>query len=494
MPSTTPLTGKHGREGSRTAASTAERVALAAASLGFAVVQLDVSVVNVAVRSIGADLGTGIGGLQWVVDAYTVAFAALILTGGALGDRFGATRVLVTGFGLFTLASVACGLAPTTGTLIAFRAVQGVGAAALGACSLALISRTFPDRVKRAKALGTWAVSGSVAMAAGPLIGGLLIAAAGWRTIFFINVPVGIAGWWLTRRCTDEPDHGGHADEPARGEPARSGPTRGEPARGEPAGALDLPGQVTAALALAALAGATIEAGTYGLSPLVSGGYVLAVISGLAFVVIERRTGHPMLPLPLLRRRTFSAAIAIGCTLNVAMYGLIFVVSLFLQRAEGLSPLAAGAALLPFMGGIMAGNAASARLVHARGARAVIGLGGVIIVVGCAGMWLTINNHYSAERPVVLVILLMFLFMVAALGVGILMPAMTSAVLGEADASRAGIASGTLTASRQSGSVIGVAVFGTFLAAGLTRGFAISLLAAVALGALVVALSRLITR
>jgi DHA2 family methylenomycin A resistance protein-like MFS transporter len=449
-----------------------ERVALAAASLGFAVVQLDVSVVNVAARSIGTDLGGTISDLQWVVDAYTVAFAALILTGGVLGDRWGAPRLLMFGFGLFTLASVACGLAPSIGTLIAFRAVQGTGAAVLGSCSLALLSRTFPDPERRTRALGTWALSGSVAMAAGPLAGGVLIAIAGWRAIFFINLPVGVAGYWLTTRCTD-------AASPRRGG-SRT---------------LDLPGQATAAVALAALAGATIETGTYGLSLPVLAGYAIAVVAGTGFVVIERRAARPMLPLPLFRSGTFSAAVAVGCLLNLAAYGLIFVVSLYLQRAEGLSPLATGAALLPFMAALMAGNAVSARVARARGRRTAIGGGSLIIAAACAVMWLTVTiGPHPPARQLVPVIILMALFAGAAFGIGILMPAMTAAVLGETEPSRAGVASGTLTASRQTGSVIGVAVFGTLLAGGLTAGFRASLLAAVALALVMGALSRLIRR
>lgn len=339
-------------------------LALATASLGFGVKQLDVSVVNVAVRSIGADLGTGISGLQWVVDAYTVAFAALILTAGALGDRYGSPRMLRLGFGVFTLGSAACGLAPSIGMLIAFRVVQGVGAAALGACSLALLSRTFPDPARRARALGVWAVSGSVAMAAGPLAGGLLIAAAGWRAIFFINLPIGVAGFWLTIRC---------ADQPAMDR-----------------GTLDLPGQAAAATALAVLAGATIEAGTSGLSLPVIIGYAVAAAAGAIFVWTERRSAQPMVPLPLFRSRTFSAAVAIGCCFNMALYGLIFVVSIFLQRAEGLSALAAGAALLPFMAALMAGNSVSARMVKARGARSVIGRGSLVVAAACAALWLSV--------------------------------------------------------------------------------------------------------
>jgi len=174
------------------------RWTLIATSLGFAVVQLDVSVVNVAIRPIGESLGGGVSGLQWVVSAYTVAFAALILSAGAIGDRIGAKRLFVGGFALFTVASVACGLAPTLGILIGARAVQGIGAAVLVPCSLTLLNHSCSSDAERVRAVGLWAAGGSAALSAGPLIGGVLVAALGWRAIFFINVPTGLAGILLT--------------------------------------------------------------------------------------------------------------------------------------------------------------------------------------------------------------------------------------------------------------------------------------------------------
>ena len=164
---------------------------LAATSLGFAVVQLDVSVVNVAIKPIGAAFGASIGALQWTINAYTVTFAALILTAGVLADRIGARRVYIAGFGLFTLASMACGAAPTLGVLVAARAIQGVGAAILVPCSLTLLNHAHHGARERGRAVGRWAAGASIALSGGPLIGGVLIAALGWRAIFFINAPIG---------------------------------------------------------------------------------------------------------------------------------------------------------------------------------------------------------------------------------------------------------------------------------------------------------------
>ena len=173
-------------------------------SLGFAVVQLDVSVVNVAIKSIGSGLGGGVSALQWVVNAYTIGFAAFILTAGSLGDRIGARRVFVAGFLVFMVASAACGLAPDLGVLIGARAVQGIGAAVLVPSSLTLLNHAYTDPQARARAVGLWLAGASTALSGGPLIGGVLIATLGWRAIFFINVPVALTGIYLTLRYAQE--------------------------------------------------------------------------------------------------------------------------------------------------------------------------------------------------------------------------------------------------------------------------------------------------
>ena len=420
---------------------------LAAASLGFAVIQLDVSVVNVAVRSIGAELGGGVAGLQWVVDAYTLAFAGLILTAGSLGDRCGARRMLLCGFGVFTVASMACGLAPDIGSLVAARAVQGAGAAILGACSLALLNHAFPDRAARARAVGIWAAGASAALAAGPLIGGLLIAAAGWRLIFLINMPLGVAGGWLTLRYATETPL------------ARD--------RG-----IDLPGQFAAIVALTALAGTTIETGSRRIGcPLIVAGYLLAAATGAWFVLGESRRARPMLPLTLFRSRVPRVCLAIGFGISVAFYGLIFAFSLWLQQAGRFSPLAAGLAFAPVMVGVLAGNLVSGRLGSIR---RTLADGAVTMTAGCAGMLATV----AASRPAPVAALVGALT-VTGIGIGVIVPTMTSALLASVDHSWSGIASGTLTATRQTGSVLGVAVSGSLLAGtGLTAGLELEVAAA----------------
>jgi MFS transporter, DHA2 family, methylenomycin A resistance protein len=410
------------------ATKSASRLTLLAMSLGFAVVQLDVSVVNVAVRPIGQALGGDVAVLQWIVSAYTIAFAAFILSAGALGDRIGARRVFVAGFALFTAASAACGLAPGVGVLVAARAVQELGAAVLVPCSLILLNHAFPAPAARARAVGLWAAGASVALSGGPLVGGVLIAALGWRAIFFINVPIGLAGIWLTLR---------HAEETPRAE------RRG----------LDLPGQVTAVIALAALAAATIEGGRAGwTAPGVLAGYGVAVAALAAFLVIEARGARPMLPLGLFRSRTFSAAAAMGLLLNIAVYGLLFVLSLFFQEAQGRSALGAGLAFAPMTGVVMGANVGAGALAARFGVRKVIAAGAALAAAGCAGLLgVGAETPYAAMAGQLVAV---------GAGVGLVVPLMTSELLGSVDRSRSGLASGTLNTMRQTGSVIGVALLG----------------------------------
>jgi MFS transporter, DHA2 family, methylenomycin A resistance protein len=455
-----PDTGRAGAGPDTDAGGRGRGWALLATSLGFAVVQLDVSVVNVAVKAIGADLGGSVTGLQWVVSAYTLAFAVLILSAGALGDRIGAKRVFVGGFVAFTLASAACGLAPNLATLIAARAGQGIGAAVLVPCSLSLLNHAFPGDRERARAVGLWAAGASVALSAGPLVGGLLIASLGWRAIFFINAPVGLLGISLTLR---------HARETTR-----SG-DRG----------VDLPGQVTAGIALLAVVGAVIEGGQHGFTAgPVLGGFAAALVAGGAFVAIESRRARPMLPLGLFRSRTFTAATSIGLVINIAFYGLIFVFSLYFQTTRHFSALLTGLAFAPATGAVLAGNLLAGRAVHAAGARRVIAGAASLIAASLAGLLIV---GALTPYPAITLQLIGLGF-----GLGLLVPAMTSALLGSVDPARSGIASGTLNTARQTGSVIGVALFGSLAAANLVSGLHFALIIATGLALAVLVLSAVL--
>ncbi len=431
---------------------------LAATSLGFAIVQLDVSVVNVAIKPIGAAFGGGVSAMQWVVSAYTVTFAAFILSAGALGDRIGAKRVFIGGFFLFTVASAVCGLAPSVGVLIAARAAQGVGAAVLVPCSLTLLNHSFPEPGERARAVGLWAAGASAALSAGPLAGGVLTAAFGWRAIFFINAPLGVMGILLTVRWAAE--------------------TSRAPDRG-----VDVWGQLAAIVCLALLAAATIEAGSHGFgSPGVVAGYAVSFGSGTAFVLLEARRRQPMLPLRLFRSTTFSSCAAIGLLLNVSFYGLIFVLSLFFQRAQHLSPLQTGLAFAPMTVAVIAANVLARHLVGALRARWVVALGALLMAAANAAL---LDAGAGSSYPQLLAQLVGLGF-----GIGLIVPVMTSSLLGSVDRSRSGVASGTLNTARQTGSVLGVALYGSLIAGGrLISGFHLALAVSLGLAVCVLALT-----
>jgi MFS transporter, DHA2 family, methylenomycin A resistance protein len=404
---------------------------LAAMSLGYGVVQLDVTIVNTALSSIGSSLGGGVSELQWVVSAYTIAFAAFILTAGALGDRIGAKRVFMAGFAIFTAASVACALAPTAAILIVARGIQGLGAAILVPNSLALLSHAYPDEKLRGRAVGIWAAGASLALTAGPLVGGGLIALVGWRSIFLVNLPIGLAGLWLTWV---------YATETTR----------------SPQREIDLPGQVAAIAALGCLAGAIIEGGTLGMgSPWVVAGFVASGVFAVLFVLQERRAPQPMLPLSLFRHRMFALTSLVGLLVNVAFYGLIFVFSLYFQRVNGLSPFATGLAFVPMMGAVLPVNLLAPRLAERIGAPAAIAIGAALSAFGClALLGIEHGTPYWATCMQLIVI---------GGGLGLLVPPLTSALLGSVEKSRSGIAAGVLNATRQTGSVLGVAIFGALV-------------------------------
>src|SRR5205807_8031357 len=291
---------------------------LAAMSLGYGVVQLDVTIVNVAISSIGTSFGGGVSALQWVVSAYTIAFAALILTAGALGDRIGAKRVFMAGFAMFTLASLGCSLAPTPPLLIASRALQGLAAAILVPNSLSLLNHAYPGEQERGQAVAIWAAGASLALTAGPLVGGGLVTLSGWRSIFLVNIPIGLIGLGLTWSYAKETSRAAHRQ-------------------------IDLPGQLTAIVALGCLAGAIIEGGVLGwANGLVVVGLVCFLAAAAAFVIIERRAGQPMLPLSMFENRKFSTTALVGLLVNIAFYGLIFVFSLYFQQVNGLPVLWTG--------------------------------------------------------------------------------------------------------------------------------------------------------
>jgi MFS transporter, DHA2 family, methylenomycin A resistance protein len=411
--------------------SLARWLTLAALSLGYGVVQLDITIVNTALTSIGAALEGGVSELQWVVSAYTIAFAALILTAGALGDRVGAKRVFMAGFALFTAASLACALAPTAATLVAARAVQGSAAAILVPNSLSLLNHSYPNAKDRGRAVGIWAAGASVALTAGPFAGGVLIALAGWRSIFLINLPIGLAALWLTWRFA--------------GETTRS-----------PGRELDLGGQIAAIAALGCLAGAMIEAGAAGwTNRWVLAGFAASLLLAAAFLVQERRVRQPMLPLALFQNRMFAVTSLGGLLVNIAFYGLIFVLSLYFQKENGWSAFNTGLAFVPMMAVVLPANLLAAPIAERFGSPAAIAGGALLAATGClALLGLEQGSSYWS---------LCLQLMAMGAGLGLLVPPLTSALLGSVEKRRSGVAAGVLNATRQTGSVLGVALFGSLI-------------------------------
>jgi MFS transporter, DHA2 family, methylenomycin A resistance protein len=407
--------------------------ALTALCLAFFVVQLDATVVNVALPAIRHDLGGGLGDQQWTIAGYTVALAAGMLTAGALGDRLGSRRLCVLGLGVFAVASIGCALAPSLPVLIGARVVQGAGAAALLPCSLALIVRQFADPGRRARALGVWGGIGSIGMATGPVVGGVLIALWSWRAIFLLNVPCCAVTAILLCACV--------AESPR-----------------QPGRRLDRPGLVLGTVALGALTGGLIEAGRLGWSAAVP---LLLIVAGLAagtaFVLVERRAPDPVLPLRIFTVRAFSAAATAGALFNFCLYGLLICLSLFLQGPLGRSAFAAGLLILPLTAAVGVGAALSGRLTAKLGARVPMLLG---FGLGGAGALLLLLT--GPRGPLWLVVAGSVVLGCCAFA----MPAMTSVAMSAADARHTGRASGVLNTARQTGGALGTAVLGTLLALG----------------------------
>ena len=420
---------------------------IAATSLGFVVVQLDVSIVNVALTRMGAALSIGIDGLQWVVDAYTLSFASLLLAGGALGDRIGARRVFVGGMALFSIASLFCGLAESAWVLIAARAVQGAGAAMLMPCSLALLNRAYAsDKGQRARAVGLWTASGGIALSAGPVLGGFMVTSLGWGSIFLINLPIGVLGIWMAYRFLDE--------TPLKDEKPP----------------IDWAGQGLAILTLFALTGVFIEAGPFGWTslPIISG-IVVAIAAGTTFLLVESRTKAPMFSLDLFARCVPAVTSFVGLAVNMTLYGSIFMLSFYFQQERHYSPQMTGLAFLPFMAAVTVSNVAAGRIVAKYGSRIPMAAGLLIGAAGFALMALVKADTSYAS--------MIWRLMLLPVGIGLAVPAMTTALLQSVPTAKSGTASGMLNTVRQSGGAIGVALFGSALALGTIDGMRLAFLA-----------------
>ena len=446
----------------RPAAPRRATVALVASLLGFTVITIDVSAVNIALPAVQDSLRGGMTGLQWVVDGYALMFAALMLSAGALADRAGARRAYAWGVTLFTLASLGCALAPDIGVLVATRVLQGGAAAVVMPASLSLVRQVYDDARARARAIALWTVGGSVAMAAGPVLGGLLTEEISWRAVFLLNLPVGAVILGLLVRVERSPRR-----------PA----------------ALDGGGQITAVLALAGLAFAVIEGGHLGwTSAPVLASAALAIASGWAFRMVEARHRQPMVPLGMLANREVSVPLVVGFAVNAAFYGGIFLLGLYYQQLRGMSGIEAGLMFVPMSAVVTATNLVSPRLVERIGRRPVI-VAGQLIFAGAMLAMLPLAAH----TPVWLVLVLL---LPLSIGGALIVPALTAQLMDAVPGERAGTASGLLNSLRQTGGALAVAVFGSLLA-GSGGGFSLpgmrlGLLAVAALLLATSLLSRLV--
>lgn len=405
------------------------RATLGAALLGFFIITLDAVVVNVALPTLGHELGAGITGLQWVVDGYTLMFAALLLSAGAFTDRIGARQAFGLGLFVFMLASLACGLAPTLGSLVAARFAQGIGAAVMMPSSMSLIREAYANPVERGHAVALWAMGGSVAATSGPVLGGALVL-LDWRLIFFINLPVGLATLFLLTRTRPSP----------RGEVPFDGW-----------------GQLAAVIAMGALTYGAIETGSQGLgAPLVLAAFAVFLFAITAFVIWQRHGPHPMMPPHLFALRNARIAMAVGFTFMVGYFGLPFVMSLYLQQLRDLSAATTGMLFLPMMLiGLML-TPFSARLMHRFGARATIVTGLTSMTAGLA-----IIAFLPLSTPVGWIAAFMVLVGLAG---PLVAPPVTAVLLNSVPPTLTGTASGVFNTSRQVGGALAVAVFGALLA------------------------------
>ncbi|MFE9250220.1 MFS transporter [Streptomyces sp. NPDC007088] len=410
-------------------------------SLGYFMVLLDTTVVTVALPAIGAELSGSLSGLQWVSNGYTLTFAALLLTAGALSDRYGGRKVFVTGLWLFAAFSGASAAIGSLGALIALRALLGVAGALLLPTSLAIIAHAFTEPAVRARALGAWAAISGSALAAGPLVGGVLSDSLGWRAVFLINVPVALLSLVLVVR---------HAPANVPGA-----------ARG-----LDLPGQATAVLALTALTYGLVESGPEGWgSPRVLGSFALFLLSAPLLVAAERRTPtrrrSPMLPPGLFRDRTLSCGLCAGLLVNFGLSGVLFVLSLSFQETHGHSAFTTGLLFLPLTLPTAFNPVLTGRLVGRIGARGPAITGFLMMGAGVLVQSAASDADSTAALATTCAGLLVMGF-----GVSFAIPPLMTAVVGSVAREQSGIASGALNSARQTGAVLGVSVLGAVIGSG----------------------------
>jgi len=405
---------------------------LGAVAFGLFMIMLDNTIVNVALPSIQRDLHIGISELEWVFNGYALTFGVLMLTGGKLADLFGRRRIFIVGLVIFTGASLACGLASSAGLLIGARVVQGVGSALMNPATLSIITATFPPR-QRGMAIGIWAGVAAMALAIGPLVGGLITQHISWNWIFFINVPVGILAIIVTRLVVAE----------SRDTSANQ--------------RLDLPGLLSSAVGLFALTYGLIEANKYGwTSGRILGLFALAAVGLAVFVVLELRQRSPMLDLSLFKSGTFAGANTVMLLVGLAMFGVFFYNSLFIQNIMGYSAVQTGATFLPMTVLIILVAPAAGKFSDRVGSRWLMGGGMLLLSIS-----LLIFSRLDAGSDFWN---LLPGLIVGGLGMGFVMTPTTAAAMGSVPTDKAGVGSAVLNSMRQVGGSLGIAVMGAIVA------------------------------
>jgi EmrB/QacA subfamily drug resistance transporter len=411
---------------------------LAVVCAATAMLMLDIAVVNTALSRIAEDLDAGLSGLQWVVDAYTLALAATVLSFGSLADRFGRRRLFTAGLALFTAASAACAAATSIEMLVAARAVQGTGAAIMFAVSLAILADAFPAAKERAGALAAYGATIGASFAVGPLVGGALTSGIDWQWIFLVNIPLGLACLWITRAYVRE------SRDPA-------------------ARRVDVPGQVVLGAGLFLLVFALLRGNDEGWgSALILGGLGGAAALLAAFLAIERRVAEPMLPLGLFRNPSFAGAQVAALAISASFFAIFLYVTLYLQQVLGLSAIEAGLVYLPATIVIFLVSGATSTLGERVSARVMISVGLALVAVGMGLMTLGgVDSSWTALMPG---------FLVAAVGTGLFNPSVVAVALGSAPAEQSGLAAGVNDTFRQAGIAVGVAGLGALVPADAALG------------------------
>jgi EmrB/QacA subfamily drug resistance transporter len=399
------------------------------------IVGLDVTIVNVALPSIQHDLHAPVSGLQWTVDAYTLVVASFLILAGSTGDRVGRRRTFQVGLATFTLGSLLCSLAPSLGWLVAFRAMQAIGGSMLNPVALSIIANTFTGTRERARALGIWGAVFGLSMALGPVVGGVLVATVGWRGIFWVNIPVGIAAIVATALAVPE-SRAGHARR------------------------LDPVGQILIIATLASVTYAIIEGPRQGWgSATILGLFALAAAAAAGLAIYEPRRDEPLLDLWFFRSAPFTGAVLIAISAFAALAGFLFLNTLYLQDARHLSPLQAGLYTLPMAAMTVLLAPLSGRITGQRGPRVPLLVAGVMTTAGALLMW-----RVTASTPVPWLLLAYFAF---GIGNGMVNPPISNTAVSGMPRSQAGVAAAVASTSRQVGASLGVALTGSVVASSL---------------------------